>query len=172
MAQNNKLFFNQLMPHGSFSCIFPAPTRMILRLLSNRVAPSPAVLMEFKVHWAHPFDNRNEHISMQSPLKLLRKPNIVQTLLSPPKSNMAPSNVPLGKGNSPYLISILGLQKLAFKQCSSPVPPVLAKDKRKNWWLAATKWDFERNTFESSQHQGLPAQAAGSWWNLPPTQMN
>lgn len=52
-------------------------------------------------------------------------PYIVQTIPSPPKSNMAPSNVRLGKGNSPYLTSILGFQKLACKKCkkSSPASP-------------------------------------------------
>ena len=51
--------------------------------------------------------------------------NIVQTLPSPLKSNMAPSNALLGKGNSPYLTSILGFQKWACKKCKkcSPASP-------------------------------------------------
>ena len=81
--------------------------------------------MELKVRGAHQFDNCNEHLHGKHHSSGRENPNIVQTIPSPPKSNMAPSNVRLGKGNSPYLTSILGFQKLACKKCkkSSPASP-------------------------------------------------
>ena len=66
MAPITSCFQSADSPVEVFSFIFSAPTRMILRLLSNRVAPSPAVFMEFQVRWAHQFDNCNEHLHVNT----------------------------------------------------------------------------------------------------------